>query len=163
MTIFIKILIFGFLGNFPLLSLSTCDCACVKSCLDVIPPPEPTLPPSISKACPGGIKPLAKPVLWKPEAQGMDDGRKGFPAFLSSVNKFDNKEKLRLFDKNGKEQGTVGFYGSFQQGNRYYSKYRGGSGDSAEQFKRKGAAYIEGEGFTCYGPFDPTKRTGAVQ
>ena len=116
------------------------------------------------------IKQVKKPLLWKPEAQGMTDSRKGKPSLVSAGVSL-GQDPLKITDTKGNRIGSLGYYGTFNNiddSSRHYSGYRGGSSATAGQLAAKAikgtgspAIYIE-VGKIKLAVGDPRNRQGGV-
>lgn len=135
---------------------------CGQGCSCVCGPPAPA---GIDAVCPS-IVTLTKPYLWKPSSDDTGGSRQGKPAFLDSTHKV-SKKTLNTYAVNGQKIGSVGYYGTFMNGSRFYSGWTGGSSIKASDYADRASSqagspliYIELTQGGCVGPFDPRNRTG---
>ena len=121
----------------------------------------------LSAVC-GSIKSVSRGVLWKPASQDSGGSRQGKPVALFQDGNAPRLSSIKIYASNG-EQVTV--FGVFQSGSyeRYYSGYGAGEGLTASQIastasSKSGSSkvYMQGPGSVCFGPIEPTKRTGAL-
>jgi hypothetical protein len=121
---------------------------------------------SLAKVCRNNIKPVGSFGLWKPASQDSGGSREGKPVAISKS--LGEKKTLSILNSNGGQIGTLGYYGSYGKGLRYYSGWKGGSNHSAKELQSKAqktagnpATYIKWGG-GCVGPFLATQRTGGL-
>lgn len=130
------------------------------------PIPIPPASTTLSKMCSNNIKSMGSVGLWKPASQDSGGSREGKPVYISQ--RSGEKKSLSILNANGGQIGTLGYYGSYGKGLRYYSGWKGGSNHSASELQSKAqktagnpATYIKwGRG--CVGPFLATQRTGGL-
>lgn len=111
------------------------------------------------------FKPFDNTFIWKPlsEDKGTGDVRANYPVLIAKP----QLSTAVLVDYKGRTVAKLGYYGKYTDGrNRYYSKYRGGSGLGGYQIQQKalaqsGNAYTYFKvGNTCYGPILTGRRQG---
>lgn len=133
----------------------------------VVPPtPGPTPPGTGLGAVCSNIIPCANGILWKPESQDSGGTREGKPVLLFT-DAVHGKGSLILYASNGAQIGTVGYYGNHNgKGSRYYSGWKGGTGENAGQLQAEAVAAAGSPEIYvritngCVGPIVPTQRTG---
>jgi len=116
------------------------------------------------------IVPFKPPMILKPlgEDHGNGDKRANLPVLIGDF----GKRTVRVLASNGRDAGTLGYYGSFSGSKslkRYYSGYSGGSGSGGYAFEKKarelsGSPYvfIKGEK-VCAGPILAGVRQGSFR
>lgn len=127
-------------------------------------------PPKFTgEQCPR-IVPFKSPMILKTLAENKNDGdkRADLPALIGDL----GKDTVRVLASNGRDAGTLGYYGSFSGSKslkRYYSGYSGGSGSGGYAFEKKarelsGSPYvfIKGEK-VCTGPLLTGIRQGSFR
>lgn len=130
------------------------------------PVPTPPASSTLSKVCRNSIKPVGSVGLWKPASQDSGGSREGKPVMISK--KTGTKNSISVLNNNGARIGSLGYYGSYGAGLRYYSGWKGGSNLSAKDLQSKAqktagnpATYLKWGG-GCVGPFLATQRTGGL-
>lgn len=120
----------------------------------------------LNKMCANSINPVGTIGLWKPASQDSGPPREGKPAFISK--RSGEKKSLSVLNANGGQIATIGYYGSYGAGSRYYSGWKGGSGYSGQEIQKKAMKTSGAEvtylrwGRGCIGPFLATQRTGGL-
>lgn len=129
-------------------------------------PVPPSTSPTLAKVCSNNIKSVGALGLWKPASQDTGGSREGKPAFISKSS--GEKKTISILNASGAQIGTLGYYGSYGKGLRFYSGWKGGSSHTGSELQAKAqktagspATYLKwGRG--CMGPFLATQRTGGL-
>jgi len=128
--------------------------------IDLVPAP----PKFTGKQC-KVIKSFKDPEIWKPAAEyASNDPRSYKPVLITSAFR---KDSVNVLASTGGLLGKLGYYSNYlNQGNRYYSGYKGGTGQSGYEFQKSAVAssgspwaFLQQNGY-CEGPIITGRRQG---
>lgn len=113
------------------------------------------------------VRPFRAPSVWKPLAENKNNGDKRADLPVAIIGK--HATTITLHSRTGQAVGSLGYYGTFGEQFRFYSKWGSGSGINGYEFEKRAvgdsgnpAVWLRA-GNDCFGPLITGRRAGAYR